>query len=81
MSDPRYFQEGFDKVLSHAIEEAGEFLAAAGKTQRWGLNSANPELPKEWQVTNEEWLRSEALDLVEQLGRLLEIMDSTNVIE
>lgn len=41
----KYLRPGFDFALAHAIEEAGEFLAAAGKTQRWGRLSSNPELP------------------------------------
>lgn len=70
MSDRRYFQQGFEKILSHTIEEAGEFLAAAGKTQRWGLHSYNPELPEDLQETNREWLIREIHDLQLQLSRL-----------
>lgn len=71
MSDPDYFQEGFEAQLSHAIEECGEFLAAAGKTQRWGTLSVNPELPKEEQETNIIWLIREARDVREAINRLL----------
>lgn len=70
MSDPRFLQDGFDKQLSHAIEECGEFLAAAGKTQRWGRNSVNPLLPPEQQETNEAWLWREMNDALEALSRL-----------
>jgi hypothetical protein len=28
MADPRFLQDGFDKRLSHAMEECGEFIAA-----------------------------------------------------
>jgi len=71
MSDPRFLQDGFDKCLAHAIEECGEFLAAAGKTQRWGRRSVNPLLPPEQQETNEMWLRREMLDVHSALERLL----------
>jgi hypothetical protein len=68
---PEYLRPGFDFALAHAIEEAGEFLAAAGKTQRWGRESVNPELPREQQETNEEWLFREIKDLQSALGRLI----------
>lgn len=67
---PEYLRPGFDFALAHAIEEAGEFLAAAGKTQRWGRDSSNPELPEAERETNEEWLRREMLDLSDALDRL-----------
>jgi hypothetical protein len=71
MSDPKYLQDGFDKKLAHAIEESGEFLAAAGKLQRWGAFSVNPEIPREMQEFNIDWVFREALDLQEAIGRLL----------
>ena len=70
MSDSKYLREGFDFALAHAIEEAGEFLAAAGKTQRWGRDSVNPELPPEQQERNDDWLRREMADLRGALNRL-----------
>lgn len=77
MSDPRFFQEGFDKQLAHVVEECGEVLAAAGKTQRWGRDSVNPILstPLEERETNETWLRRELQDLQEAINRLLKTMD------
>lgn len=68
--DTRYLRSGFGFALAHAIEEAGEFLAAAGKTQRWGRHSVNPELAPEQQETNEAWLLRELDDLRGALGRL-----------
>lgn len=68
--DPQYLRPGFDFALAHAIEEAGEFLAAAGKTQRWGRASVNPDLPPSRQETNQEWLVREAQDLLSALHRL-----------
>jgi NTP pyrophosphatase (non-canonical NTP hydrolase) len=72
MSDPRFLQEGFDKKLAHAIEEAGEFIQAAAKTQRWGPYSVNPLLAPADQETNKVWLLREMKDLREALDRLAE---------
>lgn len=74
MADPRFFQTGFDKQLAHVVEECGEVLAAAGKTQRWGRRSVNPLLPKEQQETNEAWLRRELADLRQSVDRLEQTM-------
>lgn len=70
MSDPKYLQKGFDKCLSHAIEECGEFLAAAGKTQRWGPHSTNPEIPPDKRESNLQWMWREMGDLYQALDRL-----------
>lgn len=70
MSDPRFIQKGFDKCLSHVIEECGEVLAAAGKLQRHGMHSVNPLLPPIEQESNLHWLMRELVDLKEALGRL-----------
>lgn len=67
---PEYLRPGFDFALAHAVEEAGEFIAAAGKTQRWGRMSVNPELPPEQQETNRDWLLREITDLRGALDRL-----------
>lgn len=68
--NPKYLRSGFNFALSHAIEECGEFLAAAGKTQRWGRHSVNPELPRGDQETNIVWLRREMKDLRGALDRI-----------
>lgn len=70
MSDPRFLQQGFENQLAHLVEECGEVLAAAGKTQRWGWASANPLLPIEGRETNLVWLKRELKDLREALDRL-----------
>ena len=70
MSDPRFFQDGFDKRLAHLIEECGEVLAAAGKTQRWGVHSVNPLIPEYARETNLTWLVREIDDLKESIARL-----------
>ncbi len=72
MSNPRYLQQGFEKRLSHAIEECGEFLAAAGKLQRWGPFSVNPELPQETQEANIDCLFRKAMDVQEVVEHLIE---------
>jgi hypothetical protein len=61
---------GLTFAMGKAIEEAGEFLAAIGKTQRWGWASVNPELPREQQETNEAWVRREIADLRGALDNL-----------
>ena len=70
MSDPRFFQAGFDKGLAHFIGECGESLAAAGKLQQWGAWSVNPLLPACEQETNLAWLRREMADLRQAMDRL-----------
>lgn len=70
MSDPRFHQDGFDKILSHLIEEFGEVLAAAGKTQRWGVWSVNPLLPESDRETNLAWLKREMADARQVMDRL-----------
>jgi hypothetical protein len=76
VSDPRFLQNGFDKILSHAVEECGEFLAAAGKTQRWGVRSVNPLLPVAQQESNLVWLRREMKDVIDVLRRLDRAMEA-----
>jgi hypothetical protein len=57
-------------AVGKAIEEAGEFLAAIGKTQRWGWHSVNPDLPPAEQETNAAWVRRELVDLRDALDNL-----------
>lgn len=78
MADSRFLQQGFDKQLSHLIEECGEVLAAAGKTQRWGRHSVNPLLLPEQQETNLEWLCRELQDLKQAIKRLEATIDGRN---
>lgn len=81
MSDPRFLQDGFDKQLSHLIEECGEVLAAAGKTQRWGLLSVDPTIPVEQRETNLAWLRRELGDLRQAMDRLESTIERTDFHE
>jgi hypothetical protein len=78
---PEYLRPGFDFALAHAIEEAGEFLAAAGKTQRWGRDSYNPELPPSERQSNEQWLHRELSDLRGSLDRLLSEIDKPRAVD
>jgi NTP pyrophosphatase (non-canonical NTP hydrolase) len=75
MADERFLQDGFEKRLSHLIEECGETLAAAGKLQRWGMFSVNPLLPPHEQETNVVWLQREMADLRQALDRLDQALD------
>lgn len=77
MVNPEFLRPGSDFARNHSIEEVGEvliafgnFLAAAGKTGRWGLDSVNPLLPAEQQETNRDWLIREMADLRGALDRL-----------
>lgn len=74
MSDPDYLQNGFDKILSHAIEECGEFLNAVGKFQRWGGHSSNPIYAKAPDGScgecNAHWLYREIRDVRQAMYRL-----------
>lgn len=59
----RYYPETTQQRLGYLVEEAGEVLAAAGKSLRWGLDSTNPELPIDLRETNGVWLKRELHDL------------------
>lgn len=60
---PKYEPKTWEQKLGYLVEEAGEVLAAAGKTLRWGPRSVNPELPPEQQEENAIWLWRELRDL------------------
>lgn len=66
----KYLRPGFEFALAHFVEECGEALAAAGKTQRWGLDGYNPELPPEHRETNRAWLERELVDVEGAIFRL-----------
>lgn len=62
----RYPSKTVWQALAKLVEEAGEVVAAGGKTFRFGPNSVNPELKegdKHFQETNEAWLLREIQDL------------------
>ena len=58
-----YTPQTTDAKLGYLVEECGEVLAAVGKTQRWGLDSVNPELDPNTAETNREWVLRELKDL------------------
>jgi hypothetical protein len=70
MAEAKYLRPGVPFALAHVVEECGEVLAAAGKCQRWGLESVNPELPPAEQETNRDWLIRELDDLEGAIARL-----------
>ncbi len=74
MTDPKYIRPGFDFALACLVEECGEVLAAAGKTQRWGRESYNPELPPSQRESNADWLLRELDDLDEAIVRIREAL-------
>jgi NTP pyrophosphatase (non-canonical NTP hydrolase) len=59
----KYKPKTTEQKLAYLVEECGEVLAAAGKSQRWGLDSYNPELPTEKRESNCCWLMRELQDL------------------
>lgn len=61
---------GLDFAVGKATEEAGELLAAIGKTLRWGWHSYNPDLAPADRETNEAWVRREIADLRGALDNL-----------
>lgn len=63
MVKEKYYPDTIEQKLGYLIEECGEVLEAVGKTQRWGLNSYNPELSSEQRETNREWILRELNDL------------------
>lgn len=71
MADPRFLRPGnVNFAMAHAAEEAGEMLAALGKSLRWGLDSVNPLLLPDQQETNRDWLKRGIADLRGALDRL-----------
>lgn len=63
MMKPEYRPQTFDQALGYLVEEAGEVMAAVGKTQRWGAESYNPEIPKDQREENGYWILRELTDL------------------
>lgn len=72
---PEYEPETMEQFLGYVVEECGEVLHAIGKSQRWGLDSCNPELPPAKRESNFLWLKREIADLRGALDRLEKAMD------
>lgn len=62
-NQPEYRSKSLWQALAHIVEECGEVISAAGKSQRFGPYSVNPELPKGQQETNIDWLFREMEDV------------------
>ncbi len=77
---PEYVRTDFDGCLAHVVEECGEVLAAAGKTQRWGWSSVNPELPPAQQESNLLWLKREPADLKGAIARLEAVIEDDRLL-
>jgi NTP pyrophosphatase (non-canonical NTP hydrolase) len=71
---PQYEPKTEQQHLGYLVEEAGEVLAAAGKSQRWGLDSSNPELPADQRETNADWLWREMRDLEGAIQRMKDFL-------
>ena len=75
---PQYEPKTVEQALGYLAEEAGEVLAAVGKTWRWGLESVNPELPPEEQETNRHWILRELTDLEGAIERARRFLGAAN---
>ena len=71
-----YKPQDLGQKLGYLVEEAGEVMAAVGKSQRWGLLSVNPELPEEEQETNGCWIMRELDDLERAIDMVREELDA-----
>jgi hypothetical protein len=60
--------------LAQLAEEAGEVVAAVGKTLRFGLDSDNPELPDGIREKNRVWLKRELEDLKKAIAKVEEFL-------
>ena len=60
---PQYEPRSLEQALGYLTEECGEVLAAVGKTQRWGPDSFNPEIPISEREINACWVLRELTDL------------------
>lgn len=61
--NPKYAPKSDLDTFGYLVEECGEVLQAVGKALRWGLESANPELPEEQRETNRDWILRELQDV------------------
>ena len=59
----KYESKYLHQALGQLVEEMGEAVHAAGKSQRWGLESYNPELGPDSEK-NIEWLLRELDDVI-----------------
>ena len=76
MTNQKYMHPGLDFAMGKAIAEAGELMAALGKTLRWGWSSVNPELPSTQQEPNASWVRREMAAVRHALDNLEKEMEA-----
>jgi hypothetical protein len=74
MSHERYLPMTIRNKLAQLAEEAGEVVAAVGKTLRFGLDSENPELPDGIREKNRVWLKRELEDLKKAIAKVEEFL-------
>lgn len=67
---PEFLQEGFEKQLSHLMEECSEVIKVGCKIQRFGRKNQKPGTDE----TNEQQLIREMKDLVSSIDRLWDTM-------
>lgn len=80
---PQYMPKTLPATLGYLVEECGEVLAAVGKTQRWGPDSFNPELPETdpyhvtgGRETNRQWILREMRDLSLAIALVTKALES-----
>lgn len=69
------------QFYGYFVEEAGELLAAIGKTLRWGETSFNPEIPEKQRELNIDWMRRELKDLKGAIWRLEGFLDQRQPLQ
>ena len=74
MSHERYLPMRMPNKLAHLAEEAGEVVAAVGKTLRFGLDSENPDLPEQFREKTRDWLKRELEDLKKAIAKVEEFL-------
>lgn len=72
---PKYEPKTVAQTLGYLIEECGEVLAATGKTIRWGVDSANPDIRLDHRESNRDWILRELKDLEGAVMRAREALD------
>ncbi len=64
-----YVKPGLNHALGRVVEEAGELMAALGKTVRFGFFAHDPEKGADGEK-NHEWVRREMADVLYALDAL-----------
>ena len=72
MVNPKYLRDDIASLTAHAMEEAGELVAAIGKVYRLGWQSFHPDDPS---YTNLEYVKDELRDNILASQRLLKQLE------